>query len=208
MPCTILQFEASGITEGIPARFAFQPPRWDNHGMISPHDEIRATVSALRYVRNPRFLATERGFHGAFYCALRTALMRRGMLWNGRILEMEYQKSDRHGIFQRPDIIYHVPVEESGARVEENNLAVWAIKHRGSATAASEDFEKLDWICHRLRYPLAIFINVGTSRTHLREYCGEFPDRVHAFATPGPSGANLIYAHFEGENLREVEIRL
>ena len=89
---------------------------------------VSATDQALRTVAVPRFLRTERGFQGRFYCALQEALERLGVLRNGHILEMEYQKSARHGMSQRPDIVLHIPAEDAGSDVRENNLAVWALK--------------------------------------------------------------------------------
>ena len=144
--------------------------------------EIDATIEAIASVRNPRFIATERGYHGALYCALRYALDRRSLLVGDCILEMEYQKSARHGLSQRPDIILHVPAELSGGSVRDNNRAVWALKRDASASDAHEDFDKLDEMCQVLRYSMAIFVNVASTRTHLDSYRGQFPERLHAFA--------------------------
>ncbi len=95
-----------------------------------------ATDIALYVVNAPRFLRTKRGFQGQLYCALQKALEERDLLQGERILEMEYQKSVRHGLAQRPDIILHVPAEESGGRVDEGNFAVWARQghHRSTKT--------------------------------------------------------------------------
>src|SRR5690349_21340233 len=94
---------------------------------------IDATISAIKNVRNPRFLATERGFHGAFYCALFSFLKKKGIITDRVILEMEYQKSTRHATKQRPDIILHIPREISGSKsTRTNNFAVWALKRRAS----------------------------------------------------------------------------
>jgi hypothetical protein len=95
-----------------------------------------ATDSALRMVDAPRFLRTERGFQGRFYCALQKTLEERGLLQGERILEMEDQKSTRHGLAQRPDIILHVPAEGSNAPVFENNVAVWALKRKAAYTSS------------------------------------------------------------------------
>jgi hypothetical protein len=120
-------------------------------------DEIvTATDKALREVAIPRFLRTERGFHGRFYCALQQVLEEQGLLQGGHILEMEHQKSARHGISQRPDIVLHVPAKESGARVSENNLAVWALKRHATSGKARDDFTKLDEMFEMLCYPLAM----------------------------------------------------
>lgn len=102
---------------------------------------IRATEAAIHQVGHPRFFATERGFHGRFYYALQTQLDQEGILTEGRILEMEYQKSGRHGLTQRPDIVLHVPAEP-GTSVQDNNFAVWALKFRASEGDARDDFRK------------------------------------------------------------------
>ena len=145
-------------------------------------DIIAATDEALRQVAEPRFLRTERGFQGQFYCALQRALEQRGLLAGGRILEIEYQKSARHRMAQRPDIVLHVPAEESGARVAENNFAVWAVKRRATSAQAKDDFAKLDQMFQELSYPLGIFVNVGASDHFASSYEGRFPDRVRAVA--------------------------
>jgi len=54
---------------------------------------------------------------------------------------MEYQKSARHGLAQRPDTVFHITAEVSGAPVTESNYAVWALKL--SATVREAQSEKL-----------------------------------------------------------------
>src|SRR5438046_22571 len=104
---------------------------------------ISATEAAIRSVDAVRFFQTARGFHGRFYCALQGQLDRLGLMSGGAILEMEYQKSARHGLGQRPDIIFHIPAEHSQAAVQANNFAVWALKRRASSADAHDDFVKL-----------------------------------------------------------------
>ena len=89
-----------------------------------------------------------------------------------RILEMEYQKSARHGISQRPDIVFPIPAEISGVPVRDNNFAVWALKHLASLADAEEDFAKLDEMCDALNCLLATFVNVASSKTYLELYKG------------------------------------
>src|SRR5436190_23025173 len=115
---------------------------------------IRATDLAVKMVDAERFFQTERGFHGRFYCALQEQLDQAGLMADGAILEMEYQKSSRHGIRQRSDIVFHVPAEYSGASVRDNNFAVWALKRRASLGKGSEDFDLLDEMFEALRYPI------------------------------------------------------
>lgn len=143
---------------------------------------IRATEAAIRQVDDSRFFATERGFHGRFYCALQAQLERQDILVDGRILEMEYQKSARHQIGQRPDIVLHVPAEQSGMSVEDNNFAVWALKFKANEKEAREDFRKLDEMFEYLHYPLGFFMNIASSDPLHRFYDGRYRDRLFAVA--------------------------
>jgi hypothetical protein len=167
---------------------------------------IEATIAAIEAVKNPRYFATERGYQGAFYCALRSALEQRRMLTSKRILEMEYQKSARHGLSQRPDIVFHIPTEISGGSVRDNNYAVWALKHNVSRSDALDDFSKLDGMCDILKYPLAIFLNVASSKTRLDLYHGQFTERIHAFAVSDPNGSEIHYSFFENGKIVDVAI--
>ena len=146
------------------------------------NDLIAATEAAIHKVDVARFFKTERGFHGRFYCALQEQLDQMGLTENGAILEMEYQKSRRHGLSQRPDIIFHVPVEHSMAGVRENNHAVWALKRQATAKDATDDFEKLDEMFAYLDYPLGFFININALDPMLQHYSGEHRNRVVAVA--------------------------
>ncbi len=149
---------------------------------------ISATDSALRAVSVPRFFRTERGFQGRFYCALQKELEERGLLQNGRILEMEYQKSARHNMHQRPDIILHIPAEENGRTVYENNLAVWALTRAATKADAQSDFKKLDEMIEILRYRLAIFVNLGSEETFEGAYHGRFPEQIRTTAVSMAAG--------------------
>jgi hypothetical protein len=143
---------------------------------------LNATIVAIKAVDAARFFQTERGFHGQFYCALQNQIEQAGLMTNGAILEMEYQKSRRHGTWQRPDIVFHIPVEHSGASVGENNFAVWALKRRASITDAVSDFALLDDMFETLRYPLGFFVNVDSTDQMGQHYTGEHPDRLATVA--------------------------
>jgi len=144
---------------------------------------LEATILALRSVNHIRFFGTERGYQGRFFCALQTALDEQGILGDALILEMEYQKAEsRHDTRQRPDIILHIPTEVSGAPVEENNFAVWALKRRASVTEAREDFDKMDEMFELLHYPLGFFVNIDSNSHYLGHYAGSYADRLLAFA--------------------------
>lgn len=143
---------------------------------------IRATIDALLSVRHPRFFQNERGYHGRFYCFLQGELEKYGFLQGNDIIEMEYQKSQRHNLRQRPDIIFHIPAEVSKASVTENNYAVWALKPDANAESAKDDFQKLDQMFATLHYPLGVFINIRSEIHHFCTYSGPHVERLHAFA--------------------------
>jgi hypothetical protein len=139
---------------------------------------INATEAAIRAVDAARFFQTERGFHGRFYCALQEQLDQAGLMINGAILEMEYQKSRRHDLTQRPDIVFHIPAEYSGATVQENNFAVWALKRRASAVKAKSDFDLLDEMFQALHYPLGFFLNIDSVDSMRQHYNGAYGSRL------------------------------
>ncbi len=143
---------------------------------------IESTRESLAVVSHVRFFRSERGYQGRFYCALMAAFDKRGLLDDAaRVIELEYQKTARHGMSQRPDIIYHIPVEISGMRPRDNNYAVWALKRESSAQAALDDFEKLDEMFAILDYPLGFFININSQQDFLEHYPGPFRDRLYGF---------------------------
>jgi hypothetical protein len=165
---------------------------------------LRATVRALRSVNRARFFQTERGYHGAFYHELHVALDALGVLSEEVILEIEYQKSDRHGTHQRPDIILHTPAELHNTPVNVGNLAVFALKRRASRREAMADFDKLDDMFHNLEYPLGVFINVDSPAHHLRSYEGEYKGRLHSFGVRSAGETvTIIHAHWAEEKVIE-----
>ena len=143
---------------------------------------IAATEAAIRSVDAARFFQTERGFHGRFYCPLQAELDRVGLIAGGAILEMEYQKSARHGLGQRPDIVFHIPAEHSDAGVRANNFAVWALKRRATTIEARDDFDKLDQMFDALEYPLGFFVNIDATDPMREHYTGIYRPRLVAVA--------------------------
>ncbi len=153
---------------------------------------INATESAIRAVDAARFFQTERGFHGRFYCALQKQLEQAGLLASGAILEMEYQKSRRHDLSQRPDIVFHIPAEYSRATVQENNFAVWALKRRATRAKAESDFVLLDEMFQSLHYPLGFFLNIDSTDPMMQHYQGAFPGRLAAVAAQLSHGETTV----------------
>lgn len=162
---------------------------------------IEVTGLALLAVNASRFFRTERGFQGRFYCTLQAQLDYAGLLNNGSILEMEYQKSARHGLRQRPDIILHVPTEHSGECIKENNFAVWALKRQATSADARDDFHKLDEMFDQLDYPIGFFINIDACTPMRQHYKGEHGTKLNAVATQLVDNeviARWAYADAEG----------
>lgn len=133
-----------------------------------------------------------------------TSLDRRGVLNEETVLEMEYQKSARHGTYQRPDIVLHKPTEVTRASVTQNNFAVWALKRRASIEAAREDFDKLDAMFSTLQYPLGIFINVDTRENCTNHYRGPYRERLHGCAVWLDNGTPNVFMSC-GDNDPEEE---
>ncbi|MET0216848.1 MAG: hypothetical protein ABW205_02840 [Burkholderiales bacterium] len=143
---------------------------------------IATPEAAIRAVDAARFFQTERGFHGRFHCALQEQLDRAGLMTNGAILEMEYQKSTRHDLTQRPDIVFHIPAEHSGASVQANNFAVWALKRRASIMRTQLDFVRLHEMFRTLLYPLGFFVNIDATDPMRQHYTGAYRGRLAAVA--------------------------
>lgn len=142
---------------------------------------IRATGSAIGSIWHPRFYQNERGYGGILYYFLMKHLEQEDLLRvPGReLLEIEYQKSSRHSLTQRPDIIFHRPNEDHREGVKQHNFAVWALKAAATDGEAIEDFEKLDQMFAVLGYPVGFFINIRAGRDCLELYHGQFHDRLY-----------------------------
>jgi hypothetical protein len=152
------------------------------------HDEIvQAIRESLAAITNPRFYETERGFQGE----LLVLLHQRAALPDQAIIEQEYQKVARgHGLTCRPDIIMHEPFNPERHRNRaEGNYAVIELKRRASAKRAMKDFISLSDMIRVLRYPLGIFINIGTGKSHADLVPEGLGDRIACFATTLRGGA-------------------
>jgi hypothetical protein len=168
---------------------------------------IDSTISALSSISTNRYFRSERGYQGAFYCKLRDEFEKYDLANEEQIIEMEYQKSSRHGMSQRPDIIFHIPVEHSGSNIDENNYAVWALKANANHKAAGDDFDKLEEMFRHLKYHLGFFININSDQNHLATYTGSFKDRIFAFAVwLQDDTIRLKQAYFEGAKFREKQL--
>lgn len=145
-------------------------------------DILQAIRDSLSSITHPRYYETERGFQGEFGAELRNRL--RDLVMDDYLIEHEYQKTLKdHGITIRPDLVVHIPFEESslGTRYE-GNLVVIELKLRASRAKALEDFTHISTMCERLNYPLGIFINIDSAETHIGAYEGPHKERMRAFA--------------------------
>lgn len=102
----------------------------------------------------------------------------------GTVIEQEYQKRWRqHGLSQRPDIIIHEPFDPTRHRTSaEGNHAVVELKLKATRAQAVVDFGKLCVIMDVLEYPLAIFVNVGSSVNHVEASPPALRGRLVCFA--------------------------
>ena len=146
-------------------------------------DKLLSIVKeSMEAIRNPRFYKTERGYQGAFLAELSRRLPT--LSWEGAIIEQEYQKRiPSHGLNIRPDIIIHVPFEEGRHNSrKEGNFVVFELKLNTTMEEAMQDYSNLSSMCEMLDYPLAIFINIGSGSTYLKEFQGAHKERIHAFS--------------------------
>lgn len=148
------------------------------------HETLLAHIHrALETISHPRFYESERGFQGELLVALRQTIPDH-VLPPGAHIEQEYQKRlGVHGIKVRPDIIIHEPFDETRhASRHDGNIAVIELKLNASPAEAKGDFGSLEAMMEALAYPMAVFINIASERTHV----GLVPDaakgRITGFA--------------------------
>jgi hypothetical protein len=171
---------------------------------------IKIVIQALKTINSTRFFKTERGFQGRFACSLYQIFDEMKIFPDDAIIEQEYQKRlPDHGTTQRPDLIIHVPFEAGHSRNRwEDNFVVFAFKKNAGKEEAQEDFEKLNIMFEKLRYPIGFFINInGYPNIYLNKYIGEFKDRIQEFSIKAEEGKVLIrHAWFKDGNLSVEDI--
>jgi hypothetical protein len=123
--------------------------------------------NALESIQDPRFFETERGFQGELLVQLGKRL-KQAEFPGDPLVEQEYQKTiPSHGINIRPDIIIHVPFGRGQAkRRDEGNFVAMELKLRSTENDARHDFASLEQMHAALRYPLTVFINIDSDKTH------------------------------------------
>ena len=143
---------------------------------------VQAIKESLLEITHERFYETERGFQGEFGSELRSRLPKLEL--EGAIVEQEYQKRIRHHGFQtRPDLIIHIPFEETEhSSRSEGNFLVIEFKRRASRMDARADYENLHEMCEKLGYPLAVFINIDTEETYIEECIQPSQAKIYAFS--------------------------
>ena len=155
-------------------------------------DEIIGMIrESLLAITNPHFYGTELGFQGELLSEIRARLPRLEL--DGAVVQQEYQKRLKvHGFRIRPEIIIHIPFEQSEFRQRaEGNFVVIELKLESTGPDALVDYEKLSSMCKLLDYPLAIFININSTETFYDDLDIE-KDRIHAFAVKIESGQVLL----------------
>ena len=152
----------------LPVPFCDIHARRANERHLMDHEALLAQIrTALESIEHPRFYETERGFQGEFGAQLRSAIPDH-LLPAGSVVEHEYQKRlAMHGVTTRPDIVIHEPFDDARHESrQEGNLAVIELKLNASPRAAMADFKSLVGMMEALSYPMAIFINIASTRTH------------------------------------------
>lgn len=172
---------------------------------------VELTKQAIKKINSKRLYTTERGFQGEFLSIIKNLLKANEVFSNDTIVEEEYQKRIlRHNLRQRPDIIIHIPTEDSeNNTVQANNFAVFALKLKSNKKNALNDFTNLDDMFLKLEYPIGIFINIGGyPNSYLENYNGNYKDRIHEISIKlDENGETKIrHTHFQnGQIVRTDE---
>lgn len=138
----------------------------------------------LALIENPRFFESERGFQGELLVLLRQRIPNE-VLPQGALIEQEYQKRlGTHGLNIRPDIIIHEPFDPNRHEDRsEGNHAVIELKLTANPNEAAGDFQSLSDMINTLQYPLAIFINIASTKTYIHLAPEQAIGRLVCFAT-------------------------
>jgi hypothetical protein len=128
---------------------------------------LNVFCEALSSIKEPLLFTDERGFQGELLAEIRLRLQGLGIPGDP-IIQQEYQKTiPTHGITIRPDLIVHIPFErKTTASRKAGNFVAVEMKVAATPKEAADDFESLKKIQKALRYPLIIFLNVGSLRTY------------------------------------------
>ncbi|MEJ1366289.1 MAG: hypothetical protein RPU42_14535 [Candidatus Sedimenticola sp. (ex Thyasira tokunagai)] len=154
---------------------------------------LQAIRDSISSISHPRFYETERGYQGEFGAELRCRLKK--LVLDDYFVEHEHQKNlKEHGIKIRPDLVIHIPFEESVLDSRsEGNCVVIELKLRANQKRAIEDFANLSDMCEKLDYQMGVFINIGSNESHLSEFEGPHKERMRAFAVQLEEGEVVIY---------------
>ncbi|HOE93333.1 MAG TPA: hypothetical protein PLK11_04165 [Methanofastidiosum sp.] len=169
---------------------------------------LEMTIEAFKKINKKRFYKSERGYQGRLLCALYFLMDEVNIFSEDTIIEQEYQKgTSSHGTTQRPDIIIHVPVEHSGARITENNYVVYALKKNTSDIDAQDDFNKLDDMFNRLNYELGIFVSINKyPKSFLHLYEGNNKNKLHEFSLKYEDNKlGILYRYFIDGSIEEQD---
>jgi hypothetical protein len=136
-------------------------------GIASSKRFLSVLHEALGNIREPRFFETERGYQGELLVQLAKKL-KTAAFPGDPIVEQEYQKTmPLHGIKIRPDIVIHIPFERGHVESrDQGNFVAIELKRRSTENEARSDFANLAQMHEVLRYPLTIFINIDSEKTH------------------------------------------
>jgi len=145
---------------------------------------LAAVRASLEAIEAPRYYENEHGFQGQLLVELSKRIPA-CLPPDGTVIEQEHQKTlANHGLNIRPDIIIHQPFDPAfHTNRRHGNFAVFELKRRASGTEAAEDFANLAAMLDLLQYPLGIFINIGSQRTHASLVPAHARGRIVIYAT-------------------------
>jgi len=150
--------------------------------------DIEALLAAIR--ASLEAIATQRCYDNehAYQGQLLVELSNRLAGWiaeDGLLLEPEHQKTlANHGLTIRPDLIIHQPFDPHiHANRRQGNIAAFELKRLASPKAAREDFASLAAMIRVLEYPLGVFINIGSARSHVDLVPPEVHGKIIIYST-------------------------
>jgi hypothetical protein len=161
---------------------------------------------SLENIREEQLFKDERGFQGALLQELDRRLPD-GERPEDPMLQQEYQKRLlRHGIRIRPDIIIHVPFERGVTKTRrEGNVVAMELKRSATEKTAKGAFANLVKMKKALKYPLTIFINIDSDKTHVALCPKSIAGQTVCFAVRLEDGRSVVRVETSDKPLKEKQ---
>ena len=150
---------------------------------VSDDAFLEVIRESLKAITAPRFFQTERGYQGELLAELRKRVPEIRGLQEDVVVEQEHQKRlVAHGLRIRPDVIIHVPFDQRHhPNRKYGNYVSFELKLRATPAGARSNYESLTQLMNALDYPLGIFINIGSTDTHITQAAKPASGRIVGF---------------------------